>query len=179
MPFRGTHPISERLLTDWRDALGRDADSYGNHVRRVLAMAADLSGATDEDLDLLAIAAAFHDVGIWLDGTFDYLEPSVARAAGYLRDTGRTESTDEVATIIRQHHRMRPWRHPDGRLVEAFRRADWLDVCLMALPSRVPRTRRRALVRTFPRRGFHRRLLVIGARWWGRHPLRPLPMLKL
>lgn len=85
----------------------------------MLAVAVDLSGASHKDLDILAIAAAFHDIGIWL------------------------------------------------------------DVCLMALSSRVPRTRRRALVSTFPRRGFHRFLIRQTAAWWWRHPFRPLPMFKL
>ena len=41
----------------------------------------------------MAIAAAFHDIGIWTAGTFDYLEPSVRVAAAYLTGTGRAASS--------------------------------------------------------------------------------------
>ena len=33
----------------------------------------------------IAVAAVFHDIGIWSNKTFDYLEPSVALAREYLK----------------------------------------------------------------------------------------------
>jgi hypothetical protein len=62
---------------------------------------------------------------------------------------------------------------------ETARGLDPLDVCLFPLPTRIPRTLRAALLATFPRAGFHRRLVELGLTWGRRHPLRPLPMLKL
>ena len=127
----------------------------------------------------LAIAAAFHDAAIWLDGTFDYIEPSAQRAERFLADGGRSESSALVCTMIREHHKITPWHGADAHLVEAFRRADWLDVSLFLLPTRIPRTLRTELLTTFPRVGFHRRLVELGLGWSRKHPLRPLPMLKL
>ena len=47
-------------------------------------------GAPDEDaVDKIAIAGVFHDLGIWTDGTFDYLAPSVRRGSVRPRATGR------------------------------------------------------------------------------------------
>ena len=71
------------------------------------------------------------------------------------------------------------FRGDKGKIVEAFRRADWLDVCLFALPTRLPRTFLDKVVQVFPRAGFHPRLVVFTLRWVRQHPFRPLPMFKL
>ena len=39
-----------------------------------------LRSGNAERLEKIAIAAAFHDTGIWVDGTFDYLPPSIRLA---------------------------------------------------------------------------------------------------
>ncbi|HEU0054861.1 MAG TPA: HD domain-containing protein, partial [Longimicrobium sp.] len=60
--------------------LGADFTAYRNHAYRVanlcLALAPDAPGRVEK----IALAAAFHDLGIWTDGTFDYLPPSVRLA---------------------------------------------------------------------------------------------------
>jgi hypothetical protein len=172
------HPTIDALLDDWRDALGGDYTAYRNHAQRVFHLAASHSRASEHDRERLAIAAAFHDVGIWLDGTFDYIEPSARRAEHFLAGSGRPASIPLVCTMIREHHKITPWRGADAHLVEAFRRADWLDVCLFMLPTRIPSAQRSKILATFPRAGFHRRLVELGSAWGRRHPLRPLPMLK-
>lgn len=35
-----------------------------------------------------AIAAVFHDIGIWTNHTLDYLDPSAGQAKAYLTETG-------------------------------------------------------------------------------------------
>ncbi len=178
VPIQTAHPLIEPLFEEWSEALGSNKVPYRHHVYRVFHMAASISGATGEDLDKLALSAAFHDVGIWLDTTFDYLEPSVRRLSTFLRKTGRASWIEETACIIRQHHKIFPWRGPRPLLVEAFRRADWLDVCLMALPTHQSRDFLSVLLKTFPRNGFHFRLVMLSLWWIKRHPLRPLPMFK-
>ena len=37
-----------------------------------------------------AIASVFHDVGIWTDHTFDYLDPSIEQAKIYLTEIKKT-----------------------------------------------------------------------------------------
>jgi hypothetical protein len=169
------HPEVEALFRAWREPLGADWAPYRHHVYRVLNVAAELSHAEGDDLDRLALAAAFHDVGIWLDSTFDYLEPSARRAARHLGAAGKGAWIPEVEAMIREHHKV---RRASGAFVEAFRRADWLDVSLFLLPGGPPSRDRSLLLETFPRAGFHQRLVAIGAAWLRRHPLRPLPMLR-
>ena len=168
----------DSLFEEWRTPLGADFVPYRNHVYRVFNLSVWWSAAVGVDVEKVAIAAAFHDIGIWLDGTFDYIEPSVVRAAKYLQDNGSEGWDDEVATMIRDHHKILA-TGADRTLIEAFRRADWLDVSLFALPTSHSRAGLRSLLEVFPRAGFHRRLVEIGLAWGKRHPFRPLPMLKL
>ena len=74
------HPIVEALMSNWHEALGKDFQAYRHHVYRVLNYCAALQPLDPRQLDQVAIAACFHDVGIWLDHTFDYLGPSAKRA---------------------------------------------------------------------------------------------------
>jgi hypothetical protein len=172
------HETVETLLNQWQPALGKDYLPYRNHVYRVFHFASRMADATEEDREKLAIAAAFHDVGIWLDGTFDYLEPSSQRAGDYLKLSGREEWIPTIEQMIEQHHKVRRWRGPEQNLVEAFRKADWLDVCLFALPTRLERTYLAEVLHMFPRQGFHRLLVSLTWGWARKHPFKPLPILK-
>ena len=76
----------------------------------------------------IAIAAAFHDLGIWPDHTFDYLAPSVRLTSAWLADSDRATWTSEV-TEMTSTTRADPYR--EGRTGRrAFRRADWVDVMM-------------------------------------------------
>ncbi len=178
MQITQAHQTIDTLFEEWKAALGRDYKAYRNHAYRVFNLASVLAGASGEDREILAVAAAFHDIGIWLDNTFDYLGPSVQRALGYLSKTGREKWGEQVTNIIAQHHKVFPWRGTEPKLVEAFRRADWFDVCLFMLPTPPAPSFNRRLLSIFPRSGFHGRLIALTFAWSRGHPLNPLPMLR-
>jgi hypothetical protein len=172
------HPLVDAVLQTWSAALGADLPAYRGHVYRVLNFCQAL--APDVDDEQRAVAAAFHDLGIWSDGTFDYLAPSAARAISYLETTGRERGTDAVARAIMLHHKLTPYRgEGDADLIEAFRRADLIDVSLGLVRFGLPRAYVRRLRATFPNCGFHAKLGRLIARQLVRHPLRPLPMMRL
>jgi hypothetical protein len=127
----------------------------------------------------IGIAAAFHDLGIWTDHTFDYLEPSVALAQRYLVEHGRLDWEPEIVAAIRQHHKLTAWRGPEGPLVEAFRRADWIDVTRGLLHFGTPRGFIADLYARWPDAGFHRLLVRLELRHLRAHPLNPLPVFRL
>ncbi len=124
------------------------------------------------------IAGCFHDLGIWSDRTFDYLPPSIVRAAAYLKENGLGAWTPEVELMIASHHKLR--RFSDGRyaLVEVFRRADLIDVSLGLVKFGLSGTYIREVKRHFPNQGFHKRLVQLAGGWAPRHPTSPLPFLK-
>lgn len=173
------HPIIDDVLVTWQSALGSADRAYGGHAYRVFNVARRILGSDGSD-DALAVASAFHDIGIWTDGTFDYLAPSAARARDYLRENHPTIGDDVVDALIANHHRLRRvTRGESPAAVDAFRRADLVDVSRGLIRGGVERAFLRELVAAFPHAGFHGLLVRTALSWWVRHPLRPFPMLRL
>ena len=159
--------------------IGRDFTAYRNHTYRVMNLCVAQSSDAPEQLEKIAIASAFHDLGIWTDGTFDYLVPSVALARSYLDQSGRREWVPEISAMILEHHKITPYRdHPDW-LVEPFRRADWVDVTKGVLTFGLSRHFVREVLATWPSAGFHRMLMRLELTRLRRHPFNPLPMVRL
>ena len=50
-----------------------------------------ISRTAPQQIEKIAVATAFHDLGIWTDGTFDYLQPSVRLASAYLAGAAKPE----------------------------------------------------------------------------------------
>ena len=167
------------VLDAHRDALGRDYEAYRHHVYRVANLCIAQLSRADDDVEKASIAAVFHDLGIWTDRTFDYLEPSVRLAHDYLTRRGRADWIAEVTAAIRQHHKLSRYDGPHARLVEAFRRADWIDVTLGLRAHGLSRARLRAAAAEWPRAGFHLMLARLALRRLATHPWNPLPMVRL
>jgi hypothetical protein len=176
MEVRREYPLVDDILAPHLGALGGEAGAYRNHVYRVLNYYAALAAADPPDAVL--IAAAFHDLGIWTDGTFDYLPPSVRLARAYLGARGLAELEGEVVLLIEQHHKLRGYRGPFAPTVELFRRADLIDLSLGAVRFDVPPKVVQAIKAAFPDEGFHARLVSLAARHLVKSPLRPLPMVR-
>jgi hypothetical protein len=170
--------LLDDLLQQHEDAIGIDFTAYRNHAYRVLNFCTALAPAQPERSAKLAIAAAFHDLGIWTARTFDYLPPSEALARDYLESQNLQHWCDEVIGMIAQHHKIT--RCPPGTpvLVEVFRRADWVDVSHGLLTYGLPRPLLREVFAAFPDAGFHKRLLQLSAKRLFTHPLNPLPMMR-
>ena len=101
-----TVAILDELLDAHAAVLGPDFTAYRNHTYRVLNLCIIQSSGDPEQLEKSAIAAAFHDIGIWTDGTFDYLQPSVMLATNYLVQSGRARWTPEISAMILAHHKI-------------------------------------------------------------------------
>lgn len=172
-------PTLDDLFAPWQAALGRDYTAYRHHVERLLALCEALAARENVCLDPVAlrVAAVFHDLGIWSDGTFDYLAPSSARARAWLEAHGHGDLSPLVTAMIEQHHKVRP-AGPARDAVEIFRRADWMDVTLGALAFGMPRSQYRELLRRHPDAGFHLRLVQLSGKQLLTNPLKPLPMFR-
>ncbi len=173
----GFAPVEE-LIAGFAPALGGDLAAYRNHVCRVLNYYVALRPPANELPEAVMIAATFHDLGIWTARTFDYLEPSVRLAQAHLAGLGREHLAPEVALLITEHHKLRPYTGAYAATVEAFRRADLVDLSLGLVRSGLPTSFVHAVKATFPNAGFHRRLLQLTARQFLHTPWRPLPMLR-
>lgn len=171
-------PRLDALLERHADALGADFAAYRNHTYRVANFHCLLDVGDATDLDKLAIAAAYHDLGIWTARSFDYLAPSIALAMAYLDEIGKAQWSGEVAAMIDNHHKLTRCRAGVPVSAETFRRADWIDVSLGRLRFGLARCAVVEVLRLFPNAGFHRLLLRLSLRRLARHPLRPLPMFR-
>lgn len=169
-------PTIDQVLDNHAVELGYDLVAYRNHVYRVVNLCLAIVG-DDRELEKIAVAAVFHDLGIWTNHTFDYIAPSVALARAHLAARGMADWIPEVEAMIVDHHKVTPSR-TERSLVESFRRADWIDVTRGIRSFGLPRAFIAAVADTWPNAGFHRRLVILTIDRFLRHPLTPLPMVK-
>ncbi len=171
-------PLIDTVLDQHRQALGTDFTAYNNHCYRVLNFCLAFAGEDGDSLTKISIAAAFHDLGIWTNRTFDYLGPSRKLVREYLAQAGKSDWSSEIEAMIEQHHKIRKYRlHPEW-LVESFRKADWIDVSLGNLTFGLSSSFAKDVLKHFPNAGFHKRLTVLTWQRFLRHPLSPLPMMR-
>ena len=168
----------DRILAPWRETIGEDYEGYRNHVVRMATFCLMLRPCSVEEQRRIEIAGCFHDIGIWTENTLDYLSPSVPPARGYLQEQSLDDWAEEIEQMILWHHKLREVRDGVSPLVELFRKGDLVDFSRGMVTFGLPRDAVRDVMRRFPNAGFHRMLVKRGARWFVRHPLNPLPMMR-
>jgi len=171
-------PRVEQLFDHYAERFGKQQTAYRNHVYRLVNLVMAQRPLNNEELDKLQVAAFFHDAGIWLAGTFDYLQPSARLAEHYLQKEQLEDWNHDVHDMIMNHHKLSRFSTNPLELTEAFRRADWIDVSLGILRFGVPAARIRLIKHGFPNAGFHLLLLKLSGQQILSQPWRPLPMLK-
>jgi hypothetical protein len=167
----------ENLLQKFKAEIGPDYDKYKNHVQRVflICMLIDDDKSNQEKY---AIASVFHDIGIWTNQTFDYLEPSIEQARIHLIKIGREDWLEEITLMISWHHKITMYRGNHEHIVENFRKADWIDVSFGLISFGVDKKKIKENIRKWPTLGFHRFLVKASLKEFFRHPFNPLPMIK-
>ena len=170
-------PAVDDVLSGHAPALRDDFLAYRNHVYRIVNLCVEIVGRSE--LERIAVAAVFHDLGIWTNGTFDYIAPSIALAHDYLVARAREDWTAEIDGMIADHHKITPSTAGPDSLIEAFRRADWIDVTRGRRGFGIPHPFVARLFATWPSAGFHWRLVTLTLDRFRSHPLTPLPMVRL
>jgi hypothetical protein len=164
------HAYTEHLVLDtelekFSGAMGDEMNAYRNHCLRVLSFAvAHLGGVknvSSKSVDVMALALAYHDLGLWSDGALDYLEPS----AKQLEASSLDEAFDDndVATaraIITEHHKLTDYESHDDKginenLVNAIRKGDWADFTIGIVRFGLPASFVESAYTSIPEAGFH------------------------
>jgi hypothetical protein len=171
-------PDLDKLLDERRSILGEDYVGYKNHCYRVLNFCLALSDERPETWNKVAIAVAFHDLGIWAKDTFDYLDPSILLARKHLAEQNREGWQEEIESMTDQHHKITRSTSNPAWLVEPFRKADWIDVSKGVLTFGLSASFVKEVLASIPNAGFHRRLIGLTWRQFRLNPTRPLPMMK-
>lgn len=177
--FRQCSILIETILQEYQTTIEADYQGYLNHCKRVVACCLILSqDCNEETIHKVAIAVAFHDIGIWTSKTIDYLEPSVKVMLSYLSLHRLLDWQIEITLMITEHHKLTTTKFSEYPLVEYFRQADYADFSLGLLRSNIPKSEFKKLTRQYPNAGFHKTLVYLGLKRFLQKPWSPLPMFK-
>ncbi|MGL1889318.1 MAG: hypothetical protein OCD76_22580 [Reichenbachiella sp.] len=173
-------PRIEGILQYYSRALGDDYNAYRNHVYRVyhLSLVYLKQDLNTYDQEVLAVASAFHDLGLWSHKTMDYLGPSINLCQQYLAENNMMDQYETIKCVIDHHHKISAYKGESQALTEAFRKADLADLSLGLISFNLPKSIYTNLKEEFPFLGFHRLISAKVLRHALRHPLTPFPMIK-
>jgi hypothetical protein len=171
-------PLLEEILGEWKREIGDDYMGYKNHVYRMINFCFALHNFDYAEREKIIIAGCFHDIGIWSANTLDYLPPSVVLANDYLQKNNLKQWIPEIETMIGQHHKIRKYQDEYNPLTEVFRQGDLVDFSLGIVKCGLPNDYVKSVRKQFPNAGFHKGLVKLAGKWFCKHPLNPLPVLK-
>lgn len=171
-------PLLEEILLQWKEIIGDEYQGYRNHVYRMIHFSLALNECTDEEKEKIIIAGAFHDIGIWIENTVDYIEPSIPPAMKYLKHRKLDDWSTEIALMIREHHKIREYKDTSYPLVEIFRKGDLVDFSFGVVKFGISKIFITNIKSVFPNADFHKNLGKRAAKWFVKHPLNPVPMMK-
>lgn len=169
--------LLDSIFDEWKTTIGKDFEGYKNHVYRMVNCCFSLKPCSEEEREKILIAAAFHDLGLWVGNTLDYIPPSIPPAIEYLKRRGLESWTKEISFMISEHHKIRQYVGPFP-LVELFRRGDLVDFSLGIVKFGLPEEFITKLKAEVPNAGFHANLVRLSVKWFVRHPFNPAPMMK-
>jgi hypothetical protein len=117
----------EALFEPYKEIIGRDYAAYRGHVYRTITYAMHFLAHNDSHRPMVETAFVYHDIGLWTDHQLAYLEPSEALA---LRDNAELKlglDPEILTAAIHWHHKIMPYKGPGAEVVNAVRKADWID----------------------------------------------------
>jgi hypothetical protein len=162
-----SRPRVDSLLESYREVIGRDFPGYRNHVYRTVTYAMHFLGQNPGYEPLVETAFVYHDLGLWTDRALAYLEPSEQIA---LRDNERHGwglDPEALWGAIHWHHKIFRYRGNHQEVIEACRKADWIDASQGWIRKGMSRAAIAQVEATFPNLGFHRSLLRLAKDYGG------------
>jgi hypothetical protein len=108
---------------------------------------------------LVETVFSYHDMGLWTDHELAYLEPSEALALADNEKYGWNLDPELLREAIHWHHKITPYQNPSNReferVVEACRKADWIDATKGMLRKGLDKETVRKVEASFANEGFH------------------------
>ncbi|NER34863.1 MAG: hypothetical protein F6J93_12710 [Oscillatoria sp. SIO1A7] len=178
MTIEARIPLLEEIFSDWKETIGSEYEGYKNHVYRTIHFCLALRECSEEEREKIIIAGAFHDIGIWIEDTVDYIPPSVPPAMEYLKNRNLEVWSKEIKLMITEHHKIGEFKDEMHPLVEVFREGDLVDFSFGTFKFGIPSAYINEVKATFPNSDFHKNLGKRAIKWFGNHPLNPAPMMK-
>lgn len=160
-------PFVEELFARYETLIGRDFPGYRNHVYRTITYAMYFLGNAEAHERLVETAFVYHDIGLWTDHELAYLEPSEAVAIADNQKFGLGLDPDLLRGAIHWHHKIFPYTGPNREIIEACRKADWIDASKGILRKGMSKAAIKAVEAAFPNLGFHDTLMRLAKDYGG------------
>jgi hypothetical protein len=157
----------ETLFEPYRSIIGKDYDGYRNHVYRTITYAMHFLDQSQELEPLVETAFVYHDIGLWTDRALAYLEPSEAVALEDNQKYGWGLDPDALRGAIHWHHKVFRYRGDHQELIEACRKADWIDATKGWVRNGLSRSAIAKVESAFPNCGFHQSLMRLAREYGG------------
>lgn len=148
-------PRIEELLALYTAQIGDDLPGYRNHVYRTVTYAMYFLGNKAELEQLVETAFVYHDIALWTNRALAYLEPSEEIALADNAKYGWGLDPDALRGAIHWHHKITAYRGPHEEVIEACRKADWIDANKGMLRMGMSKANIEAVEAAFPNHGFH------------------------
>jgi hypothetical protein len=171
-------PLLEEILIKWQEVIGSEYEGYKNHVYRMIHFCLALKECSEEEREKIIIAGAFHDIGIWIENTVDYIPPSIPPAMTYLKHRNLEAWGVEIELMIAEHHKVTKYKDQTYPIVELFRKGDLVDFSFGLFKFGIPESYIKNVKGEFPNADFHKNLGKRAGAWIIKHPLDPAPMMK-
>ncbi len=160
-------PWVEELLTRYEQMIGKDFPGYRNHVYRTITYAMHFLENETEYEQLVETAFVYHDIGLWTDKELAYLEPSENVALKDNEKYGWGLDPEILRNAIHWHHKISPYKGENQQIIEACRKADWIDASKGMLRKGLSKTLVKEVETAFPNLGFHDTLLRLAKDYGG------------
>lgn len=157
----------EELFAPYRQLIGKDFPGYRNHVYRTITYAMYFLDNVVDLEPVVETALVYHDIGLWTDHVLAYLESSEALAVA---DNEKYEwglDPSVLRGVIHWHHKIFRYQGPNQTIIEACRKADWIDASQGKLRKGMSRESIAKVEAAFPNLGFHESLLRIAKDYGG------------
>ncbi len=160
-------PRVEELFARYKDAIGDDYLGYRNHVYRTITYAMHFLDNDPQFEQIVETAFVYHDIGLWTDHELAYLEPSEAVALADNEKFGWGLEPELLRGAIHWHHKITPYKGPFEKVIEACRKADWVDATKGMIRKGLSKEIVAEVEAAFPNHGFHDTLLRIAKDYGG------------
>ncbi|EDY86274.1 metal dependent phosphohydrolase [gamma proteobacterium HTCC5015] len=167
IPIKTHRPRVEERLSSYQHLMGRDFPAYRNHVYRAITYAMYFLGNNPQHEELVETAFVYHDIGLWTDRELAYLEPSEALALADNAEYGWGLDSEALRGAIHWHHKTFPYKGPHQAVIEACRKADWIDASKGTLRKGMSKQAIKDVEAAFPNLGFHKTLLRLTKTYGG------------
>ena len=155
-------------LKQFESLLGvADYAAYRNHIYRVLTYTTHFLNGDETYMHIIGPALVYHDIGLWTAKRLSYLEPGIDRAK---EDYGPALNAEEnllMRDIIYFHHKFTPYVGLHADVVNAVRKADWIDATHGLISQGMPRKIVEKVEDAIPNNGFHKMLAEFGSKLYG------------